>query len=433
MVQCLFNMAAPRKLKNLKWWICTLLFLATLVNYLDRQTLSVAAPDIAQEFSLNNQQLALINNAFTLAYTVGQLLTGRLVDVLGTKTGFLLIMMVWSAAGILCSTARGVLSLSIFRFILGFGEAGNWPVSVKAVAEWFPAKSRSIGVAFFSSGSGVGAVLAPILIAQVIVWAGWRSAFIVIGALGFMWVPLWFWFYHSPKQHWGITPEELSELEAEHRPQVKRASGIGAMLSEWAGLLRYRQIWGVFLIRFFSDSILWFYIQWLPKYFADERGYSMQEIRDNLWIAFLPTTFAALIGGGASSWLIRRGWSVDRARKTVMLIAGLLMLSSLPVGLVENDLLAIALSANALMAFYAYSVNTLTLPADLVPSRLVASVSGLSGMGAGIGSVIFTTIVGAVADAYSFTPVFYLIGVLPLLSISMLFLVTGRIDRVIED
>ncbi len=426
-------MPAPRKVKNLKWWICTLLFLATLVNYLDRQTLSVAAPDIAEEFSLNNQQLALVNNAFTLAYTVGQLLTGRLVDVLGTKTGFLLIMAVWSAAGMLCSVSRGVLSLSFFRFLLGFGEAGNWPVSVKAVSEWFPAKSRSMGVALFSSGSGVGAVLAPVLIAQVIVWAGWRSAFIVIGVLGFLWIPLWLWLYHSPKDHWAITREELAELEAEYRPPVKRASGIAAMLREWGGLLRYRQIWGVFLIRFFSDSILWFYIQWLPKYFADERGYSMQEIRDHLWIAFLPTTFAALLGGGASSLLIRRGWSVDRARKTVMLVTGLMMLSSIPVGLVQSDLLAIALSATALMAFYAYSVNTLTLPADLVPSRLVASVSGLSGMGAGLGSVLFTTVVGAVADAESFTPVFYLVGVLPLLSISMLFLVTGRIQRVIED
>ena len=427
-------MAAARKIKNLKWWICTLLFLATLVNYLDRQTLAVATPEIVREFGLSNQDVAFINNAFTAAYTIGQLLMGRFVDILGTKAGFAFIMIFWSAAGILCSMARGALSLSVFRFLLGLGEAGNWPVSVKAVSEWFPAKSRSIGVAFFSSGSGVGAMLAPIVIAQIIIWAGWRMSFIAIGTLGFLWLPLWWWLYKSPRQHPWITEEELREIEAEKgTAPASSPTGVTAMLREWAGLLRYRQIWGVFLIRFFSDSILWFYIQWLPKYFADERGYSMQEIRDKLWIVFLPTIFAVMLGGAASSWLIRRGWSVDRSRKTVMLVTGLLMLSSMPVGVVESDLVALLLSSTALLAFYAYSVNTLTLPADLVPSRLVASVSGLSGMGAGIGSVCFTYMVGRVADAFSFTPVFFMVGLLPLLSLAMLFFVTGRISRVIEE
>lgn len=427
-------MPGGRKLKNLKWWICTLLFLATLINYLDRQTLSVATPEIAREFSLTNQDVAFINNAFTAAYTVGQLLTGRLIDVLGTRMGFLLIMVVWSAAGVLCSTARGTASLSLFRFILGFGEAGNWPVSVKAVAEWFPARLRSMGVAYFSSGSGVGAMLSPILIAQVIIWAGWRASFVVIGALGFLWVPLWLWFYRSPREHWLMTPEELAEVEPEGgRGRGGAASGRRSILREWAGLLRYRQVWGVFFVRFFSDSVLWFYIQWLPKYFADERGYSMQEIRDHLWIVFLPTTFAALLGGGASSRLIRKGWTVDRGRKTVMLVTGLTMTASLPVGFVGSDLAAILLCATALLAFYAYSVNTLTLPADLVPARLVASVSGLSGMGAGIGSVCFTYVVGRLADAQSFTPVFVLVGLLPLASLAMLFFVTGRIQRIIPE
>jgi MFS transporter, ACS family, aldohexuronate transporter len=423
------------KIKNLKWWICGLLFLATLINYLDRQTFSiiVASEDFQNEYQLSNTEISYIVNAFTVAYMIGQLLTGRLVDVLGTKIGFFLVMFVWSGAGMLCAAARGALSLSIFRFVLGLGEAGNWPVSVKAVSEWFPAKVRSIGVAFFSSGSGVGAVLAPIVIGQIIIWGGWRSAFLVIGAIGFLWLPLWMWFYRSPKDHWAISSEELKELQAEQTAAAPKSSGgFGAMLSEWAGLLRYRQIWGIFLIRFFSDSILWFYIAWLPKYFADARGYSIEQIRDNIWIVFLPTTFAALIGGGASSWLIKKGWDVNRARKTVMLVAGLMMMSSIPVGRVESDLVAIILCATALLAFYAFSVNTLTLPADLVPSRLVASVSGLSGMGAGFGSVLFTYLVGRMADAQSFTPVFVLVGLLPLGSLAMLFFVTGRIRRVID-
>ncbi len=425
---------ARRKVKNLKWWIGTLLFLATLINYLSRQALSVATPDIAREFSLNNQDVALINNAFTVAYTIGQLLAGRLVDLLGTRMGFLFVMVLWSGASMLCALSRGMFSLSGYRFLVGLGEAGNWPVSVKGVSEWFPAKLRGLGVAYFTSGSGVGAMLAPILIAQMIIWGGWRSAFVVTGLLGFVWVPFWLWLYHPPREHPLITSEELAELETEQsRNRASGPTGVGAMLREWVGLLRYREIWGVFLIRFFSDAILWFYIQWLPKYFADERGYSIEDIRNRLWIVFLPAVFATLIGGWASGRLIEKGWSVNRARKTVMVVTGLMMMSSIWVGMVESDVVALLLSTIALLAFYGYSVNTLTLPADLVPPRLVASVSGLSGTGAGIGSVLFTYLVGRLADLESFTPVFVLVGLLPLVSLFMLLVVTGKIRRVIPE
>lgn len=423
-----------RKIKNLKWWICTLLFLATLVNYLDRQTFAVATPEIAEEFALKNEDVAFINNAFTAAYTIGQLVIGRVMDLLGTRAGFVLIMVVWSAAGMMCSLGRGVLSLSFFRFVLGLGEGGNWPVSVKAVSEWFPAKQRGLAVAYFSSGSGVGAMLAPILIAQIIIWGGWRWAFIAIGLTGFAWLPLWLWFYRTPQRHRLISNEELAEIEAEvgkGAAEARGPAGLPAMLSEWAGLLKYRQVWGVFLVRVFSDAILWFYIQWLPKYFSDERGYSIEDIRNRLWIVFLPAIFAGLLGGAASGRLIRKGWDVGRARKTVMLVTGLCMVSSVGVGFVESDVVALILSSIALLAFYGYSVNTLTLPADLVAPRLVASVSGLSGMGAGIGSIIFTYIVGQLADRQSFTPVFVLVGILPLISLSMLFFVMGKVKRII--
>ena len=426
-----------KKLKNLKWWICTLLFIATLINYLDRQTLSVvvANEEFVKEFQITNQDVAVINNAFTVAYTVGQLLTGKVVDVVGTRAGFVLIMVLWSAAGMLCATARGIFSLSFFRFVLGLGEAGNWPVSVKAVSEWFPARLRGLGVAYFSSGSGVGAMLAPILIAQVIIWGGWRSAFIIIGAVGFIWVPFWIYFYRSPREHWMITGEELAEIEAETGGKTASPAkqSVGAMLSEWVGLLRHRQIVGICLVRFFSDSILWFYIQWLPKYFADERGFTLEDIRDRLWMVFLPAIFMTFVGGGLSGKLIERGWDIGKARKTVMLVFGLMMIASIGVGFVESDVMALVLSTTALMAFYGYSVNTLTLPADLVPPRLVASVSGLSGTGAGIGSVIFTFIVGYLADMQSFTPVFVLVGMLPLASLAMLFLVVGKVKRVVAE
>ncbi len=406
-----------------------------VINYLDRQSFAVATPKIASEFDLSNQDIAFINNSFTTAYAVGQLLAGRLMDVVGTRAGFVLIMAFWSAAGILCSFSSGVRSLSFFRFLLGCGEAGGIPVGVKAVSEWFPKAERSLGVAYFSSGSGIGAALAPPLIAQLIILSGWRSAFVVIGSIGFLWIIVWLWFYQSPSRHPRISQQELALIATDTTAvrQQKAQPGLGAMLREWTGLLGYRQIRGLFMLRVFSDSVLYFYIQWLPKYFADERGYSILDIRDRLWMVFVPGFFAGLACGAAAGRLIDRGWSVDRARKIVMLAAGLPMVASVGVGLVDSDVAALALSTIALVAFYGYSVNMLTLPADLVPPRLVASVSGLSGMGAGLGSIVFTFVVGRLADEYSFTPVFILVGLLPLIALAILFFATGKVERVIAD
>ena len=421
---------------KLRWWICTLLFLATLINYLDRQTFAVATPAIVEEFDLSNDDVANINIAFTSAYMIGQLVTGRVMDMLGTRVGFVLIMVFWSLSGILCSTARGILSLSFFRFCLGLGEAGNWPASVKAISEWFPARQRGLGVAYFSGGgSGVGAMIAPVLIAQLILWTDWRWSFVIIGVTGLAWLPLWLWFYRSPREHWLVQQEELQELDEDRSAQGDSSDEAKpqGLFSGWGMVLRHRQVWGVAAVRFFSDAILWFYLAWLPKYFVDERGYSMEDIRDRLWMVFLPAIFAAFLGGGISGHLIKRGWSVNRARKTVMLVSGLMMVSSVGVGMVDSDVMALALSSIALLSFYAYSTNTLTLPADLVPPRLVASVSGFSGMGAGLGSVIVTKLVGFIADTYSFTPVFVMVGVLGLLSLAMLFIVTGPIKRVVSE
>jgi ACS family hexuronate transporter-like MFS transporter len=421
--------------KKLRWWICTLLFLATLINYLDRQTFAVATPAIVEEFGLSNDDIANINIAFTSAYMVGQLVTGRFMDVLGTRMGFLLIMVFWSVSGILCSTARGIGSLSLFRFFLGLGEAGNWPASVKAISEWFPARERGLGVAYFSGGgSGLGAMIAPLVIAQLILWTDWRWSFVIIGVLGFLWVPLWLWFYRSPDQHWLMRKDELAELRKEQSEEGGAGKGEKqGIFAGWGTVLRYRQVWGVAAVRFFSDSILWFYLAWLPKYFVDERGYQMEDIRDRLWMVFLPAIFASFLGGGISGRLIEKGWSVNRARKTVMLVAGVAMVSSAGVGLVDSDVTALVLSGIALLSFYAYSTNTLTLPADLAPPGLVASISGFSGMGAGLGSVLFTKLVGHVADTYSFTPVFVLVGILPLLSLAALFFVMGPVARVVRE
>ncbi len=409
-----------------RWWVAALLFIATTINYLDRQTFSIATPEIAAEFGLSNVDVSWIIFAFTLSYTVGQLLMGKLMDVTGARIGFVLIMAIWSAAGMATAAARSVLEFGVFRFVLGIGESGNWPVSVKTIAEWFPACQRSLGIAFFTSGTTLGNVVAPLLIGQLIIAHGWRTAFVVIGAVGFLWIPLWLVFYRSPADHPRVSAEELAELDTPKKAESKS-------FAEWVSLLRYRQVWGVTLVRFFTDSVLYFYIAWLPKYLADERAFTMEDIRDYLPLVFVPTVVFAFIGGGVAGKLIARGWSVDRARKIAMLFPGITMCSSVAMGYVESDGLALAIAATALCSFYAISIQALTLPTDLVPPRLVGSVSGLSGFGAGFGFLIFNYAVGQVADLYGFRPVFVMVGLLPIGALLMLYGVMGKIERVIAE
>ena len=442
------------KLRGLRWWIVGLVFLATLINYIDRLTISVLAPVITRDLGLSNTEFGGIVTWFLLAYTISQGLSGKLYDKIGTRLGFVVSITVWSVAAISHAFARGLGSLSLFRFVLGLGEAGNWPGAAKTVAEWFPVRERAFGMAIFNSGAAIGSMLAPPLIIWLQLSYGWQTTFIVTGVLGFLWLALWLLFYQSPERHRWITKEELEliredkEEPGEGNPEERgKAETEGAKDSvshfpispspslpissslRWRDLLRYRQVWAIVLARFLTDPIWWLYLTWLPKYLADARGFSLIKIAAFAWVPYVAADAGSLSGGWLSGYLIGRGWSVDRARKAVILFAAFLMPAGILAAFVSDPLLALGLIGVVLFGFQVWINNVQTLPSDFFPDKAVASVAGLGGMGAGIGSMIFIFTTGWVVDHFSYVPVLVAAGLLAPIGTVVLFTLSGKITK----
>jgi ACS family hexuronate transporter-like MFS transporter len=360
-----------------------------------------------------------------LAYTISQGLSGKLYDRIGTKIGFVCSIALWSVAAMAHALARGLGSFSAFRFVLGLGEAGNWPGAAKTVAEWFPIRERAFGMAIFNSGAAIGSVVAPPLIVWMSLAYGWRTTFIVTGALGFFWLALWLLFYQSPDRHEWLTREER-ELIREGQVDDTTESGTPC---RWRDLLRYRQVWAIVLARFLTDPVWWLYISWLPKYLADARGFSLTKIGLFAWVPYVFADAGSLSGGWLSGHLIKRGWSVDRARKLVILVAAVLMPAGIFAAFAQSAMVALALIGVVLFGFQVWINNVQTLPSDFFSDKAVASVAGLGGTGAGIGSMIFVLGTGWIVDHFSYVPVLVSAGLLAPLGTAVLFALAGRIER----
>ncbi len=414
-----------KKIRNLRWWIVGTCFLATAINYLDRQCLSVAAPVLCKELHISNAGYSSILTAFMIAYCLMQAISGRISDYLGTRLGMALSIVVWSAAGVLHAFAGGVRSLCIIRFLLGAGEAGNWPASTKAVSEWFPARERALAVSIFDSGSALGGMLAPPVVAWIILHFGWRPAFVVTGLLGFLWLGLWLSIYHLPDQHPSIT---LQELQIIHSDQEVEGPSETAAIST-VSLLRLPALWGVISGRFLTDSVWWFYVYWLPKYLSDYRGFSLAQIAASAWIPFVAGGLGSLVFGWLSGYLIRRGWSLNRTRKSIMLLGVFGMVAGLPAGLTWNARLCVGLIAVAALCYAAWATMLLTLPSDLFPSKVVATAAGLAGMGAGVGGIVSSWTIGWVVDRFSYRPVFVVAGLLPLIAMGLVQLCIPKVGK----
>lgn len=420
------------KVRGLRWWIIGLIFLATLINYIDRLTISVLAPVITHDLGLTNTEFGGIITWFLLAYTISQALSGKLYDRIGTKRGFVCSITLWSFAAMAHAFARGLASLSVFRFVLGLGEAGNWPGAAKTVAEWFPVRERAFGMAIFNSGAAIGSVVAPPLIVWLSLAYGWQTTFIVTGSLGFAWLALWLFFYQTPDRHQWLSDDERQLISDGQRAETA-ADSQGSSPSVWLGwreLLRYRQVWAIVLARFLTDPVWWLYISWLPKYLADARGFSLTKIGLFAWVPYVAADAGSLSGGWLSGFLIGRGWSVDRARKLAILIAALLMPAGIFAAFADDAMVALVLIGVVLFGFQVWINNVQTLPSDFFPDKAVASVAGLGGTGAGIGSMIFIFSTGWVVDHFSYVPVLVAAGLLAPAGTLVLFALTGRIERV---
>lgn len=420
--------AGPRPIRHLRWYIGGLLFLSTVINYIDRQTLSVLAPYLQIEYEWSNTDFAWVLIAFRVAYALGQAVAGRVVDRLGTRRGLSLAVAWYSVAAMATSMAVGLRSFAGFRFALGLGEAANWPGATKAVSEWFPRRESGWAVALFDSGSSIGAALAPFIVLGLYhTFDSWRPAFLITGTLGLLWLVLFLSVYRRPEDHPRLSAEEREDILA-NRGEASSQGGGSTTQLPYGRLLRMPQTWGYVIPKSFTDPVWFFITDWFAIYLV-ARGFSLEESLVGFWVPFLAADLGNFFGGGVSSTLIARGWRVGTARKAIGVFGGIGMMMLVPTVFTESFVLLIACFAVATFSYAAFSTVILNLPADIYPTGSVASVSGLGGTGAGIGTIAAIYITGWVSDHYSFAPILIGASLLPLVAMAaMLLLVRNTRD-----
>ncbi len=401
------------------WVVGLLLFLATALNYTDRMVLSIVSVDIRKEFHLSPQDYSQINALFFVAYAIMYAGSGWIVDRLGTKRGFALFIGGWSIAQILHALAFGKWSLGGNRFLLGLTEPGNWPAAAKAVAEWFPPAQRALGVGIFNAGSSIGSVIAPPLVAWITLRYGWRAAFVATGVIGFVWLILWLILYDPPHRNRWIAPGEYEEL----RPQLPPPSE-AAPAKEKIDVIRVfttRGCWSLTVARFFTDPVIYFMIFWLPEYLRNERHFNLEMVGRYAWVPFAFGGVGYVLGGWLSAFFIRRGWSLPRSRKFVMLLGA----CCLPVAILAPFVPAawMAIAATCFVTFgHAFWVSNLqALPTDLFRGREVATASGFTGAGGAIGGALAQLGTGYLVAHFSYAPVFIIAGLMHPLSMALVY------------
>jgi ACS family hexuronate transporter-like MFS transporter len=388
-----------------RWWILSLLFFATTVNYLDRIVFSVLIPVIEKEFSLSKVEYGYLTGAFQIAYTVGFLFMGKLIDRFGTRLGYALAITWWSIAAVFHAIVRSPLSLGFWRAMLGLGESGNFPAAIKSVAEWFPKKDRAFATGLFNAGTNVASMIGPPLFVAMNLYFGWRGCFLITGALGFIWLILWLLNYRLPEKHPRVSRQELDYIQSDVTDEVKQPT-IG-----WSQALEYRETWGFAIGKFLTDPVWWFYLYWLPPYLFDVRKFNLTEIGWALPVVYLMADVGSVAGGWISGFLMRRGWRQGKARKTAMaLCAGAMPIAATAV-LAPSPFLAVALVSLATAAHQGWSANLFTTTSDVFPKQAVASVTGIGGCMGGFGGFLFSAIIpGFLISRFGYTPVFLAMG-----------------------
>jgi ACS family hexuronate transporter-like MFS transporter len=407
---------ARKPIASLRWWIGGLLFASTVINYIDRQTLSLLAPFLKLDYHWTNSDYANIAIAFRVAYSIGQTVFGQLMDRIGTRRGLTLTVIWYSVVSMLTSLASGFYSFAAFRFLLGAGESANWPAATKAVSEWFPKRERALATALFDSGSSIGAAVAPFIVLWIYFRWGWRPAFMIPGVLGFLWLMVWRWLYYPPEQHSRIGPAELEMIVADKREST--AHEREKVPPRWSDLLKLPQTWGVIIAKASTDPVFFFITEWFPIYLV-VKGIELRTGLIAVWIPFIAADLGSFFAGGVSGYLIKRGWSLGAARKALIVLGGVGMTMLIPTIFTVNLYLIAFLFAVATFTYAGFTTMANVLPSDLYDSESVASVSGFSGTGAGIGTIVAFKLIGYFSDArqstgtHSFDPIVIIAGLVP--------------------
>ena len=415
------------KIKGLRWWIITLICLATVINYIDRTAFGVMWPEMGKDLGMDESDYAVMLNVFMVTYALGKFLSGKLYDIIGTRMGFVVSIVVWSVASILHAFSRGLVSLTTFRGLLGLGEAGNWPGAVKSNGEWFPIKQRAIAQGIFNAGASLGSVIAPVLIAYLYGHFGWRSTFIIIGAIGLLWVIPWLFINKAkPEKHPWITEEEQKLIVSDRigaRPEDDNEKGLSV-----AKILSYKESWGVLASRFFIEPIWWLFVGWMPLYLNSKFGFSIEEIGSTIWISYLGGMAGSILGGWYCGKLMETK-SVDAARKITITIGGALIFLGL-LGIIflvteKNPMTFIYIVAIVLFGFQFAIGNIQTISSDLFRGPSVGTLAGLAGTVAAVSVIIMNSLIPMIASV-SYTPAFVVIAVLAPLAVLSIYVLIKR-------
>jgi MFS transporter, ACS family, hexuronate transporter len=426
----IFNFMASRT--SIRWWIIALIAVATVINYIDRTSLAVMWPAVAKDAHLSKEDYATIVSSFMILYGLGQAISGRIFDRVGTRLGFVLSVSIWSAACIGHGLVRSLFALASVRGLLGLSEAGNWPGATKAVAEWFPRHERALAQGIFNAGASLGAVVSAPLIALLFGMFGWQATFAVVGGLGLLWIiPWWILAKSTPDKHPWVSPEERAHILGTPTAEKPLSVDQCAVGLSWRQVLGFRQAWGLIAARFFLDPIWWLFVNWLPIFLADRFGFDVKAIGMFAWVPYLGAVVGSLSGGWVSGYWISRGWSVDRARKRAIFIGGALTLPGFVIAaFASTPLLAVLAMAVVLAGFQVMINNIQTLPSDFFSGQSVGTVSGIGGMSAVFGVLVFSTWLVPVLSRISYVPVFLMGTALVPLGLGAIFLIGGEIRRV---
>jgi ACS family hexuronate transporter-like MFS transporter len=408
-----------------RWTVVALLFAATTINYVDRQVLGILAPTLSRELHWSETAYGDVVSWFSFAYALGFLVAGRALDRIGVKRGLGAAVVIWSVASMAHALVRTAAGFSIARAALGVGESAIFPGSIKSVAEWFPKRERALAAGLFNAGTNTGAIVAPLIVPPLALRWGWQWAFIVTGALGLLWLAFWIPLYGSPDRHPKLSHDELTLIRSDP-PDPPMPS------ARWTSLLGYRQTWAFAVGKLLADPVWWFYLYWLPKFLDAKYGIKLSGIALPLIAVYLTADIGSIGGGWLSSMLIKRGWSVNRARKTAMLAMALLILPTMLAGRANSAWLAIAIVAVAAAAHQAWSANVYTLASDMFPRSAVGSVVGIGAFAGAMGGVFFQRGVGRLLDANggNYAPIFVVCGSAYVVAWMLIQLLSPRLEPV---